>query len=70
MILGWAANTGSLDPGAWALFVVMFLWQMPHFFALSWPLRTDYARAGYRMLSVTHVSFYRLLDLKFYMDRK
>lgn len=50
---GWTAAGGELGPGAWALFWIMFLWQLPHFLALSWIYREDYRRAGLRMLSVT-----------------
>jgi protoheme IX farnesyltransferase len=49
---GWAGTGAPLDAGAWILFGIMFLWQMPHFLALSWMYRADYARAGMRMLSV------------------
>lgn len=49
-LIGWAAQTGGLEAGAWVAFLVMSLWQMPHFHALSWPLRHDYGNAGYRML--------------------
>jgi len=50
-LIGWAAQTGGIEFGAWVAFLVMALWQMPHFHALSWPLRFDYGGAGYRMLS-------------------
>ncbi len=49
---GWTAATGRLAPGGWALFLVLFLWQMPHFFALAWMYRDDYRRGGLRMLSL------------------
>ena len=49
---GWTAGGGTLGPEAWALFWIMFLWQLPHFLALSWIYRDDYRRAGLRMLSV------------------
>ncbi len=49
---GWAAATGSIDPRAWVLFWILFLWQLPHFLALSWMYKEDYARAGIKMLSV------------------
>jgi protoheme IX farnesyltransferase len=52
---GWTAGGGRLGPEAWALFWIMFLWQMPHFLSLSWIYREDYRRAGLRMLSVTDV---------------
>jgi protoheme IX farnesyltransferase len=51
-LCGWAAATGSLAPGAWALFAIMIAWQHPHFYALAWLYREDYRRAGFRMLSV------------------
>src|SRR5271154_275778 len=51
-MIGWAAATGSLDRGAWLLFAILFLWQFPHFHAISWMYREDYARAGILMLPV------------------
>lgn len=47
---GWAAATGSLDMGAWALFAILFAWQHPHFYAIAWIFRDDYRRGGFRML--------------------
>ncbi|MDQ6894162.1 MAG: heme o synthase [Acidobacteriota bacterium] len=52
-MMGWAAGRGALDAGAWALFALMFLWQLPHFLAIGWIYRDDYARAGLPMLTVT-----------------
>ena len=49
-MMGWAAATGSLELGAWILGGVLFVWQVPHFLALAWLYRDDYARAGFRML--------------------
>jgi protoheme IX farnesyltransferase len=51
-MIGWVAATGSLDRGAWLLFGILFLWQFPHFHAISWMYREDYARAGIQMLPV------------------
>ena len=51
-MMGWTAVTGSIDVLAWVLFGIVFLWQMPHFFAIGWLYRTDYARAGFPMLPV------------------
>ena len=51
-MIGWVAATGSLDRGAWLLFGILFLWQFPHFYAISWMYREDYARAGILMLPV------------------
>jgi len=49
-MIGWAAATGQLGIEAWALFLIVFLWQFPHFLAIAWIYRDDYARAGHRML--------------------
>lgn len=51
-MMGWAAAAGRLDAGAWVLFGVLFFWQFPHFLALAWIYREDYARAGLSMLPV------------------
>jgi len=51
-LIGWAAATHHLDGGAWLLFLILFFWQFPHFNAIAWMYREDYARAGIRMLSV------------------
>jgi protoheme IX farnesyltransferase len=50
-VVGWAAASGRLDPGAWSLFAILFCWQLPHFFAIAWMYREDYARAGFEMIS-------------------
>ena len=51
-LIGWAA-AGRSNPGlGWSLFAILFAWQMPHFFALAWTYRKDYAAAGMPMLSV------------------
>lgn len=52
VLIGWAAVTGSLAPAAWALFAVVFFWQMPHFYPLAMKYKDDYARAGIPMLPV------------------
>jgi protoheme IX farnesyltransferase len=51
-MIGWTAATGKLDAGAWLLFAILFVWQFPHFHAISWMYREDYARAGILMLPV------------------
>jgi protoheme IX farnesyltransferase len=51
-LIGWAAARGSLSLEAWLLYAIMFLWQFPHFMAIAWMYREDYARAGIRMLPV------------------
>ncbi len=49
---GWAAATGELDLGAWLLFLILFVWQHPHFYAIAWIYKEDYARGGFKMLPV------------------
>jgi heme o synthase len=49
-LIGWAAARGRLDAEAWVLYFVVFLWQFPHFMAIAWMYREDYARAGYLVL--------------------
>jgi heme o synthase len=52
ILIGWTATGAALDMRAWALVAVMFLWQFPHFMAIAWLYREDYARAGQKMLTV------------------
>ena len=52
ILAGWTASGEPISAGAWALFAIMFAWQMPHFYALAWIYREDYGRAGFRMLTV------------------
>jgi protoheme IX farnesyltransferase len=49
-LIGWAGASGRIDPPAWFLFAILFLWQFPHFLAIALMYREDYARAGYKML--------------------
>jgi protoheme IX farnesyltransferase len=49
-LIGWAAATGKLSIEAWVLYAMLFLWQFPHFMAIAWMYREDYARAGYLVL--------------------
>jgi protoheme IX farnesyltransferase len=49
-LIGWAAASGNLGLGAWVLYAFVFLWQFPHFMAIAWMYREDYARAGYLVL--------------------
>lgn len=51
-VMGWVAAQGRLDWGAWAVFAILFFWQVPHFLAIAWLYRDDYARGGYVMLPV------------------
>ena len=51
-LIGWAAASGSLTFEAWMLYALLFLWQLPHFMAIAWMYRDDYARAGYLVLPI------------------
>src|SRR5215472_13695486 len=51
-VIGYAASAGVLNRDAWALAAILFIWQFPHFYAIAWMYKEDYARAGIRMLPV------------------
>jgi len=51
-LIGWVAASGGITVEAWILFAILFLWQFPHFLAIAWMYRDDYARAGIKMLPV------------------
>jgi protoheme IX farnesyltransferase len=51
-MMGWTAARNTIGPGAWVLFAILFLWQLPHFLAIAWLYRDDYARVGFPMLPV------------------
>lgn len=51
-LIGWVAATGGITVESWILFAILFLWQFPHFLAIAWMYRDDYARAGIKMLPV------------------
>jgi protoheme IX farnesyltransferase len=59
VLMGWSAVGGPLDLRAWSLFLIVFLWQFPHFMAIAWIYRHQYAGAGLRMLSTIDPSGYR-----------
>jgi len=63
-LIGWSAATGGLEPGAFILAAILYSWQFPHFNSLSWNLRPDYSKAGYRMMSVTHPDLCRRVALR------
>lgn len=52
-LIGWAAATGSVDARGWTLFLIMFVWQLPHFLAIAWFYRDEYALAGIPVMSVS-----------------
>ena len=51
-VMGWTAAQGMLNAEAFSLFAILYLWQLPHFFAISWVYREDYKNGGFRMLSL------------------
>ena len=51
-VTGWVAATDSFGAGAWALFAILFLWQLPHSLAIAQLYASDYARAGFRLLPI------------------
>lgn len=55
-LIGWAAAEGSISTLGWLIFAILFLWQMPHFFAIAWTHRKDYAQGGFVMLSNADVN--------------
>ena len=55
-MIGWAAASGRLDLGAWVLFLIVFLWQLPHFMAIAWIYRDDYERGGFAVLPTRDAS--------------
>src|SRR2546425_25406 len=50
--MGWTAARGEISVEGWSLFAILFFWQLPHFLAIAWMYREDYARAGFVMLPV------------------
>ena len=65
-VLGWAAITGSVAPQALLLFLIIFAWTPPHFWALALYRKNDYASAGIPMLPVTHGDDFTKLHLLLY----
>jgi protoheme IX farnesyltransferase len=65
-VLGWAAVTNTVDPNALLLFLIIFIWTPPHFWALAIARKDDYARAGIPMLPVTHGVEYTRLQVLLY----
>ncbi|CAG9802800.1 unnamed protein product [Chironomus riparius] len=64
-LMGWAGCCGTLGNGAFVLAGLLYAWQFPHFNALSWNLRPDYSRAGYRMMAVTNPALCRRVALRY-----
>ncbi len=56
ILMGWTAAANSLNLYAWILFLILFVWQHPHFYAIAWMYKDDYAKGGFQMLPVIDVS--------------
>jgi len=54
-LMGWTAARGELSSDGWTLFAILAFWQLPHFFAIAWIYRDEYAKAGFKMLSCLDV---------------
>jgi protoheme IX farnesyltransferase len=65
-VLGWVAVTGSVDPGALLLFLIIYTWTPPHFWALAIHREKEYAKVGMPMLPVTHGAGFTRLQILFY----
>jgi protoheme IX farnesyltransferase len=63
-LIGWVAAFGKLNVQAWTLYAILFLWQFPHFMAIAWMYREDYARAGYLVLPPGPYQRARLVHLQ------
>uniref|UniRef100_UPI00358EDC3F protoheme IX farnesyltransferase, mitochondrial n=1 Tax=Myxine glutinosa TaxID=7769 RepID=UPI00358EDC3F len=63
-VMGWTAAMGGIDAGALLLAVLLYSWQFPHFNALSWSLREEYSRSGYRMMSAVDPDLCRRVALR------
>jgi protoheme IX farnesyltransferase len=65
-VLGWAAMVGDVPPEAWTLFLIIFIWTPPHFWALALYRIEDYKKSGLPMLPVTHGSDFTRLQMVLY----
>ncbi|XP_055546258.1 protoheme IX farnesyltransferase, mitochondrial [Wyeomyia smithii] len=63
-LMGWAACTGDIGAGAWILAGLLYCWQFPHFNALSWNIRPEYLKAGYKMMANSHPRLCTLVSLR------
>ncbi len=59
-VAGWAAASGTISLGAWILFLILFIWQHPHFYSIAWLYREDYKTGGFKTLSVIDTSGHRI----------
>ncbi|CAF0840160.1 unnamed protein product [Adineta steineri] len=64
-VMGWTACTGSIDSGALLLAFLLYAWQFPHFNSLSWNIRQEYERAGYKMMCVSHERLCLVTSLRY-----
>lgn len=62
-VMGWTAATGHISPGAFVLSGILYAWQFPHFYALAWRRKADYARGNYHMLPISHPNATKMVAL-------
>ena len=62
-VMGWAAATGQIDPGAFILSGILYAWQFPHFYALAWRRKADYIKGNYHMLPISHPNATKIVSL-------
>jgi len=62
-VMGWTATMGDMNPGAFILAGILYAWQFPHFYALAWRRKADYARGNYHMLPISHPYGTRVVTL-------
>jgi len=62
-VMGWTAATGVISPGAFVLSGILYAWQFPHFYALAWRRKADYARGNYHMLPISHPNATKMVSL-------
>jgi len=62
-VMGWAAATGQINPGAFILSGILYAWQFPHFYALAWRRKADYIKGNYHMLPISHPNATKIVSL-------
>ena len=64
-VMGWTACMNTIDPGALVMAAILYAWQFPHFNALSWSVRKDYNRGGYKMMALSHPDLCKRVALRY-----
>nr|QFP40043.1 protoheme IX farnesyltransferase [Halisarca dujardinii] len=64
-VMGWTACVGEVNPGALVMAAILYAWQFPHFNALSWSVKGDYAKGGYKMMALSHPELCKRVALRY-----